>query len=216
MADGKKSFVLYCDQIHSFEALDDAEAGRLIKHIFRYVNDQNPEAPDRITTISFEPIKHQLKRDLKKWHGFIEKQRDNGSKGGRPKNPSLTDETQKTQTLPTQPKKPANVNDNVNVNVNEEVGSEKVKEVANEVWSDQSWKNNICMGLSLSIEDLKKWLALFNSSVASDKIPDFSPSKYKKMSRGWISKQKANGTTIETGSLEKKSDSAPLRRLSAN
>lgn len=95
----------------------------------------------------------------------------------------------------------------------EEVGSERVKEVANEVWKDQSWKEQICMGLSITIDELKKWLALFNSSVASDKIPGFDKGKYKKMSRGWISAQKAKGTTIETGSLQKKSDSAPLKHL---
>jgi len=67
MAENKKSFLLYCDQIHLFEELSDEEAGRVIKHLFRYVNDQNPEPPDRITKIVFEPMKRQLKRDLEQW-----------------------------------------------------------------------------------------------------------------------------------------------------
>jgi hypothetical protein len=79
MAKDKKSFLLYCDLIHTFEELDDDEAGRLIKHIFRYVNDLNPQAPDKITKIAFEPIKQQLKRDLTKWEMELE----NKSIGGR-------------------------------------------------------------------------------------------------------------------------------------
>lgn len=67
MADEKKSFLLYTDLINTFEELKDAEAGKLIKHILRYVNDKNPVAPDRITKITFEPIKLQLKRDLVKY-----------------------------------------------------------------------------------------------------------------------------------------------------
>lgn len=81
MAEDKKSFLLYADQIHTFEGLDDAEAGRLIKHLFRYVNDQNPVPPDKLTQIAFEPIKQQLKRDLEKWDEEIIKKSTGGSLG---------------------------------------------------------------------------------------------------------------------------------------
>lgn len=94
----------------------------------------------------------------------------------------------------------------------EEVGSEQVKKVANEVWKDQFWKESVCQGLSLSVEQLQKWLAMFNSSIASDKVKNFDKSSYKKMSRGWIVKQKERGTTVETGTT-KTSNSAPLGRL---
>lgn len=116
MADNKKSFLLYADMIHTLEGLKDAEAGRLIKHILRYVNDLNPVAPDRITQISFEPIKQQLKRDLARWEDYRQKQAENGKKGGRPKtqekpnNPSLISETQKSLNVS------VTVNDSVNVN----------------------------------------------------------------------------------------------------
>ena len=66
MAENKKSFVLYCDLIHTIEQLTNEQAGDLFKHILRYVNDQNPEAKSVITKIAFEPIKQQLKRDLQK------------------------------------------------------------------------------------------------------------------------------------------------------
>lgn len=81
MAENKKSFVLYADYIGTFEELSDEEAGKLIKHIFKYVNDQNPVAEDKITKISFEPIKQQLKRDLAKWEGIKVKRSEAGKKG---------------------------------------------------------------------------------------------------------------------------------------
>ncbi len=86
MATDKKSFIAYCDWLESFEELEDDEAGRLAKHLFRYVNDMNPEAPDKVTKMTFIAIKNSLKRDLKKYEGYINKQSENGSKGGRPPN----------------------------------------------------------------------------------------------------------------------------------
>lgn len=67
MAENKNSIIVYADWINVFEELEDDEAGRLIKHFFRYVNDLNPNPPDRITKIAFEPIRQSLKRDLEKW-----------------------------------------------------------------------------------------------------------------------------------------------------
>lgn len=67
MAENKKAFVLYADLIHTIEKLPADKAGELFKHILRYVNDLNPVTDDIIIEISFEPIKQQLKRDLRKY-----------------------------------------------------------------------------------------------------------------------------------------------------
>lgn len=67
MAENKKSVLLYCDIIHTVKELSDEEAGKLFKHYLEYINDLNPVAPDKLTQIVFEPIKQNLKRDLKKW-----------------------------------------------------------------------------------------------------------------------------------------------------
>jgi len=108
MAENKKSFVAYCEWIETFEALSDEDAGALVKHLFKYVNDQNPTTENEIVKLCFIPIKQSLKRDLKKYESYIEKQKANGKKGGRPK-------TQKTQRFISKPKKA----DSVNVNVND-------------------------------------------------------------------------------------------------
>ena len=77
MAQGKKTFMLYCDMIGVFEKLPDDKAGQLIKHVFDYVNDKNPQTDDLVINIAFEPIKNKLKIDLKKWEQKCEKNKEN-------------------------------------------------------------------------------------------------------------------------------------------
>ena len=121
MAKDKKSFVLYCDQQGVFNKLPDEIAGRLIKHIFAYVNDENPPCDDLLLSIAFEPIKTQLKRDLRKYEVYIEKQKENGAKGGRPKK---EEETQITQPFFQEPKKADSVSVSVSGSENESVKEE--------------------------------------------------------------------------------------------
>jgi hypothetical protein len=67
MAENKKSFTAYCDWNTTFNSLPDDKAGQLIKHLFAYVNDENPETDDLLINAVFANIKATLKRDLKKW-----------------------------------------------------------------------------------------------------------------------------------------------------
>lgn len=67
MAENKKSFLLYCDLIHTISKMPNDKAGELFKHILEYVNDNNPVTEDLIIQLTFEPIKQQLKRDLLKY-----------------------------------------------------------------------------------------------------------------------------------------------------
>lgn len=101
MAKGKKGFVLYADQIETFTALPDNMAGKLIKHIFKYVNDEDPKTDELVINIAFTPIKTQLKRDLKKYEERCKRNKTNGLLGGRPK-------------TETNPKKPTGLNKNPN------------------------------------------------------------------------------------------------------
>lgn len=78
MADTKKSFILYCDLIHTVRKMPSDKAGDLFKHILSYVNDENPTTDDLIVDLTFEQIKQQLKRDLSKW----EEEKVHKSNGG--------------------------------------------------------------------------------------------------------------------------------------
>jgi len=77
MANGKKSFTAYCDWKETFNSLPDDKAGQLIKHLFAYVNDENPETDDILIKAVFAQIKATLKRDLKKWESKREQNREN-------------------------------------------------------------------------------------------------------------------------------------------
>lgn len=83
MASGKKSFVLYTDLLSTVEKLKDNEAGKLFKHILKYVNDLNPDIDNKLLEIAFEPIKQQLKRDLKDWEAERSKRSEAGKVGGK-------------------------------------------------------------------------------------------------------------------------------------
>lgn len=99
MAEGKKKVIVYIDWIDQFKDLTDEEAGKLIKHFFAYVNDLNPVS-DRLTELLFNPIKATLKRDLEAWEKKQGINRENGKKGGRPKNTEKTSESENNPNNP--------------------------------------------------------------------------------------------------------------------
>lgn len=81
MTEDKKGFLLYKDLIHTVEKMPDDKAGLLFKHILQYVNDNNPETDDLIIQLTFEPIKQQLKRDLKKYKDALDGKSNAGKIG---------------------------------------------------------------------------------------------------------------------------------------
>lgn len=128
MAEDKKSFVAYADWQSQFNLLSDDEAGRLIKHLFSYVNDENPEfsASDRLLIMAFEPIKNQLKRDLKKYETIKKRRSDAGKKSAELRSKSVEQELTKSTSVEFVKQESTNptvnvtdtVNGNGNVNVN--------------------------------------------------------------------------------------------------
>ena len=82
MAEGKKSFVAYSDWRDTFDQLPDEEAGKLIKHIFAYVNDEEPKSESVLINAVFAQIKNTLKRDLNTWDKQIEQRSAAGKKSG--------------------------------------------------------------------------------------------------------------------------------------
>ncbi len=110
----KKSFVLYHDLCAVFKELDDDQSGQLIKSIVEYsesITEQKPIKPNALSGLMkavFTPFKSHLDRDLQKYLNKVESCKNNGKKGGRPK-----------QKNPTKAKKGVSVSVNVNDSVNE-------------------------------------------------------------------------------------------------
>ena len=116
MAENKKSFVLYADLIHTVNLVTNEQAGMLFKHILRYVNDENPISECITTKILFEPVKQQLKRDLKKY----EKKKGQWSEAGkRSAEVRKANKIQRALTDVESRSTDSTVNVNVNVNVND-------------------------------------------------------------------------------------------------
>ena len=98
----KKSFLLYCDLKHTIDKLPDETAGKLLKLILDYANGDFNEPTDLLLQVVFEPIKQSLIRDLEKYDAKVIRNRENGSKGGRP---SKEDNPQKPTGLNNNPLK---------------------------------------------------------------------------------------------------------------
>lgn len=126
MAENKKSFILYSDLLYTIDLMPDENAGKLFKHILKYVNDLNPEAEDLITKLSFEPIKQQLKRDLIKWEDKSVNRSESGRLGGIKSGEARRSKMKQNEANALKSKQNEhvtvnlNVNDNVNVNNIEE------------------------------------------------------------------------------------------------
>lgn len=60
--------------------MNDEDAWLLLKHILAYTNDKNPDPPNLVVDLVFEPIKQFLKRDLEKWKDETIKRSEAGKK----------------------------------------------------------------------------------------------------------------------------------------
>lgn len=166
MANDKKTIVVYSDWIELFSHLSDEEAGRLIKHFFNYVNDLNPVAPDRITELSFIPIKQSLKRDLKKWEGIKIKRSEAGKKSAELRKQNSTNPTNSTSVESVE-QNSTNPTVSVSVSVNDSV------------------INNIDMRKSRFADTLKPFLPKYGKDFLNDFYsywtePNISNTKFKK------------------------------------
>ena len=73
MAKDKKTIQFYTDWHETFKALDNETAGKLIKHMFSFVNDEDPVSEDQLINLLFIPFKATFERDLVKWKEMVKK-----------------------------------------------------------------------------------------------------------------------------------------------
>ena len=83
----KKSFVLFNDLKEPVNNLSDMDAGKLFKAIFEYQNGGMSQDLPASAEMAFLFIKQQLDRSTEWYESICERNRINGAKGGRPKNP---------------------------------------------------------------------------------------------------------------------------------
>ena len=194
MSNNKKSFLLYLDQQELFNKLPDEVAGKLIKHIFSYVNCENPEAEDILLDIAFSSIKQALKRDLAKWDTQIKQRSDAGKKSAEKR----ANEKQRTLTnvKPRSTVSTDSVNVSVSVSDNDSVSdSEVIKrsrrftpptdiETVNYFVSKGS--NNTEAEKFWNFYDSKNWM------VGKNKMK-----KWESAASGWITRNKTDVKNVD-------------------
>jgi hypothetical protein len=148
MAINKKSFVLYSDQKVIIDLLTDEQAGKLLKHLLAYVNDENPVLDDVLLNIAFAPIKLQLKRDLEKWDDIKLVRSKNGKAGGVKSAEAKLSKTKQTEAKQSKTKQ-SEANEAVNVNVNDNVINKKIPSLDEFINYGLENKPNIKEGLKL-------------------------------------------------------------------
>ena len=126
MAEDKKGFILYTDITHVLHKMPMDKRGELFTMIVEYVNDEEPETEDLMVELVFEPIKQQLKRDLKSWESRRKDLSASGRKGGLARASKAR-------------KKQANQAVSVNANANDSVIQSK-EEPTHDLWGSQGIK----------------------------------------------------------------------------
>ena len=117
----KKSFIAYIDWQDTFNALPDEKAGQLIKHLFAYVNEENPQTDDVLINAVFANIKQSLKRDLQKYEE-IKRKRSAAGKVSANKRQHVSTHVESVQQTATNSTDNVNDNDNDNDNVKKKEG----------------------------------------------------------------------------------------------
>jgi len=162
----KKSFILYLDQQELFNKLPDEIAGKLIKHIFSYVNCEDPETDDLLIDIAFASIKQSLKRDLNKWETQLEQRSRAGKISAERRATKANEKQRKATTVESRSTKSTdsvNVSDSVSVSVSD---SEETKDI---VVSTPAFNfKNELLALGVDKEVLEDWLTVRKKKKASN------------------------------------------------
>lgn len=213
MATGKSSFVLYTDYHTIFDQLTNEEAGKIIKHLFKYVNDKEPELEDRMLKILFEPIKQQLKRDLRKWDKKkkvrAEIGRIGGIKSGKARSKTKQNEAIGSNSKQNEANEAVTGNGTVTVNVNDTVIEGGVFDAEKEILSNKIQLEKICMNTkNPDFEHVKHSLRKFHLHLEeNDKYPQKRKQIFAGFEKWLLNEKKSNGTHQQTlGTSESRVD----------
>ena len=132
MNDKKKSFLLYLDTLEILHKLTDEQAGKLLKAFLAYHSGQDFNL-DPMLDLVFFSFQAQFERDGVKYNSIVERNRNNGSKGGRPKNPVKAKEPSGLSGNPSEPKKADSVSGN---DSDKDSDSDSVNKVTNDRFAE--------------------------------------------------------------------------------
>lgn len=164
MAEGKKAFLIYCDILEQIEGLTNDEAGQLFKHVLRYTNDLNPTCDNRIVSIAFQPIKQQLKRDLRSYENKIGKCSVAGKLSAEKRRLEKLKLQQSSTSVESVKQSSTNPTVNVNVNVNDNDNDNVF--IKSEFENSSVWKESICRDLKVNPSELENYCKEFLTEIS--------------------------------------------------
>ena len=188
MAENKKSFIAYSDWDGMFQALPDEVSGKLIKHIFSYVNDRNPTSDDYIINALFEQVKSTLKRDLKKWEEQKEQRSLAGKKSAELR---LTKSNERSNSL-NENERNSTVSVNVSVNDNDNDNASDINKRAHKHFAEKLFdaKDELdAIEVSTRKKPTADTLKRFNANLVNQNKHHNHYSEYKKHFISWLIKQ---------------------------
>ena len=200
MAQGKKSFIAYSDWKEMFDNLPNEVAGELIKHIFAYVNDEEPNSDNYVINALFANIKNTLKRDLNKWDEQREQRSLAGKRSAALRATKSNDRSisfnEKVRNSTVSVSDSVNVSDNVNVK--EDVEDSAIRSIK-EIVIDYKNNDRLINALLASKEklfssrlDINQKLDIFVESLKLQDITTKKDLDFKSHFLNWVRIKKKN------------------------
>jgi len=159
----KKSFLLFNELSDPIQSLSDDEAGKLFKAIFQYQNGGVTQELSGASQMAFMFITKQMDRTDEHYEKICERNRINGAKGGRPKNPTEPKEPTGLTGNPTEPKITL-PNPNPNPNPKSKKEEKDIKKKYGEYFhvflTDKQYE-----GLKSKVDDVEKWIRIIDETI---------------------------------------------------
>ena len=194
----KDSFLIYKSFYKPISRLSDKQLGRLFRAIFKYQLGEEVTVEEDIE-MAFEFFKNQFEIDELKYQGIVERNRNNGRKGGNDKNSeTVKSKSSGSQTSHSTPNNPVGakrasggLNDNDNENDNdlketslsrskekeEDFVNKPLTELREELLSNQMWIETLSMNNHIDENESRLYIEAYirklqNEGIARKSVSD--------------------------------------------
>lgn len=205
----KDSFLIYKSFYKPISRLSDKQLGRLFRAIFKYQLGEEVTVEEDIE-MAFEFFKNQFEIDELKYQGIVERNRNNGRKGGNDKNSetvkSKSSGSQTSQSTPNNPvgakRASGGLNDNDNENDNdlketslsrskekEDFGKDVDKpltELREELLSNQTWIETLSMNNHIDENESMLYIEAYIRKLQNEGISRKSVSDAQQHFARWL------------------------------